>query len=239
MLDVSTIRAISLDLDDTLWPIRPTIERAEKALHHWLVAHAPMTAALFASPMALREIREYMVHNRPDLRHDLSALRRESIRLALYRAGDDALLAEPAFEAFFAERQKVQLFDDALPALEFLSARFPLVALSNGNADLQRIGLARYFQAAISAREFGAGKPDPRIFHAAAGAVDLLPQDLLHVGDDATLDVLGALNAGMQTIWVNRGEHLWPYADLPHATVGDLAELCAMFSSPDAVPARF
>ena len=50
MLDITKVKAISLDLDDTLWPVWPTIERAEKALHQWLVEYAPMAAALFSSP---------------------------------------------------------------------------------------------------------------------------------------------------------------------------------------------
>jgi putative hydrolase of the HAD superfamily len=229
MLDIDRIKAISLDLDDTLWPIWPTIERAEKVLHDWLVENAPMTAAMFSSPSALREIRSYMAHNRPDLKHDLSAVRRESIRLALYRAGENPLLAERAFEVFFAERQRVDLFEDVLPALELLASRFPLVSLSNGNADLNRVGLAPYFRAAITAREFGVGKPDPRIFHAAAGAVDLNPEDMLHVGDDATLDALGALNAGMQAAWVNRSDALWPHEAEPHLALSNLTELCDLF----------
>ena len=218
-----------MDLDDTLWPIWPTIERAEKALHDWMTECAPMAAALFSSPSALREIRNQMATTRPDLKSDLSALRRESIRLALYRAGENPLLAEQAFEVFFAERQRVTLFDDAQPALEFLSARFPMVSVSNGNADVQRVGLGSYFRATISAREFGVGKPDPRIFHAAAGALDLTPEDVLHVGDDATLDALGALNAGMQAAWVNRADHLWPHELEPQVTLTNLTELCALF----------
>src|SRR4051812_7121874 len=70
MLDIPRIKAISLDLDDTLWPIWPTIERAEKVLHDWMGDNAPMAAALFSSPTALREIRDYMAANRPDLKHD-------------------------------------------------------------------------------------------------------------------------------------------------------------------------
>lgn len=225
MLDVAKIRAISIDLDDTLWPIWPTIERAEKALHDWLVEHAPMAAALFSSPSALREIRDYMGASRPELKHDMSALRRESIRLALYRAGENPLIAEEAFGVFFSERQRVTLFDDARPALEFLAGRFPVVSISNGNADLQRIGLAPYFRATISAREFGVGKPDPRIFHAAAGAVEVLPEDVLHIGDDATLDALGALNAGMQAAWLNRSDALWPHELEPQVTLTSLSEL--------------
>jgi putative hydrolase of the HAD superfamily len=229
MLDVSKIKAISIDLDDTLWPIWPTIERAEKVLHDWMVEYAPMAAALFSSPSALRDIRNHMAASRPDLKNDLSAVRRESIRLALYRAGENPLLADQAFEVFFAERQRVTLFDDVQPSLQFLSARFPLVSVSNGNADLERVGLGSYFRAAVSAREFGVGKPDPRIFHAAAGAVDLTTEHVLHVGDDATLDALGALNAGMQAAWVNRLDHLWPHELEPHVKLTNLTELCALF----------
>jgi FMN hydrolase / 5-amino-6-(5-phospho-D-ribitylamino)uracil phosphatase len=194
-----------------------------------LVQHAPMTAALFSSPGALREIRGEMTAARPDLKHDMSALRRESIRLALYRAGENPLLAGAAFDVFFAERQRVTLFEDALPALEFLARRFPVVALSNGNADLQRIGLGHYFRASVSAREFGVGKPDPRIFHAAAGAVDTRPEEMLHIGDDATLDALGGLNAGMQAAWLNRSDALWPHEQEPQLTLTHLGELTEIF----------
>lgn len=230
MLDIVKIKAITIDLDDTLWPILPTLERAEKALHNWLVDNAPMAAALFSTPSALREIRHHMATHRPELKNDMSAVRRESIRLALYRAGENPLLAEQAFEAFSAERQRVTLFDDALPALEFLAARFPLVSISNGNADLARVGIAAFFRAAISAREFGVAKPDPRIFHAAAGALDLTPGDVLHVGDDATLDALGALNAGMQAVWLNRTEAIWPHEPQPQLTLCNLTELCDLLA---------
>src|SRR3569832_1845718 len=136
MLDIVWFLVVCFVFVVTLWPIWPTIERAEKVLHDWLVENAPMTAALFSSPSALRDIRNYMASNRPELKHDLSAVRRESIRLALYRAGETRLLADKAFEVFFAGRQRVDLFDDARPALEFLAARYPLVSISNGNADL-------------------------------------------------------------------------------------------------------
>jgi FMN phosphatase YigB (HAD superfamily) len=163
MFDVTKIKALSFDLDDTLWPIWPTIERAESALMAWLGAHAPKTAALLASPGVRREIRDAVEAQRPQWKHDLSSLRRESIRVGLERAGESPLLADAAFDVFFSARQRVTLYDDSRAALEFLSARFPLVSLSNGNADLERVGLASYFRAAISAREFGVGKPDPSI----------------------------------------------------------------------------
>lgn len=233
MLDLTRIKAVSLDLDDTLWPIWPTIERAEKTLGDWLHVHAPATARLLAQPAARHEIREHVNAMFPEMAHDLSALRRESIRLALARCGDDPLLAEPAFDIFFAARNQVTLFDDALPALGFLSGRFALVALSNGNADLHRIGIGAYFKAGISARECGFSKPDPRIFQAAADAAGVRPEQVLHVGDDAALDVLAALACGMQAVWVNRTDHLWTHSQAPHEAVTTLTELCELLAPED------
>ncbi|MGC4396157.1 HAD family hydrolase [Hydrogenophaga sp. T2] len=226
-LDAGRIKAISLDLDDTLWPIWPTIERAEAALAAWLREHAPATAVLAGNPQALREARHYLQIKRPDLSNDLSALRRESIRFVLLKAGDDPELAEEAFEVFFEARHRVELFDDALPALEWLAGRYPVVALSNGNADVHRVGLGQHFHHSISAREFGVGKPDARIFHAAAEAAGVRPGEVLHVGDDAQLDALGGLIAGLQVAWVNRDGREWEHAPLqPHLTVPDLMSLC-------------
>lgn len=229
MLDLTRIKAITLDLDDTLWPIWPTIERAEQTLNDWLRQHAPQTAELLAQPAARHAIREHVNGLNPELQHNLSALRRESIRLALVRCGDDPGLAEAAFEVFFSARNRVTLFDDALEALVFLSRRFPLVALSNGNADIHRIGIGPYFRASLSAQQMGVGKPDPRIFHAAAVAAGVPPHEVLHVGDDAALDVLAALDCGMQTVWVNRSDHRWTHPAKPHQTVTRLTELCELF----------
>ncbi|MFN5350276.1 MAG: hypothetical protein ACK5A0_12175 [Polaromonas sp.] len=159
MLNLKIVKAVTLDLDDTLWPVWPAIERAEKALEHWLQQHAPMTAVLFANASVRDEIRSHLVGTRPELKHNLSALRRESIRMALHRSKENPLLAEQAFDVFFAERNRVVLFGDAMLALAFLAARFPVVALSNGNADIKTIGIAPYFRASISAQGFGVPSP--------------------------------------------------------------------------------
>lgn len=228
MLDISRIKAITLDLDDTLWPVWPTIQRAERALATWLVERAPGAAALFADPQGRKAVRAHLEQTRPEIAHDLSALRRESIRTALHRAQEDTSLAEPAFEVFFAERMRVDLFDDVLPALTALAARYPIVAVSNGNAHVGRVGLGQFFLGAVSASEYGVAKPDVRIFHAAADKACVAAGDVLHVGDDAALDVLGALDAGMQTVWVNRAQQAWSHTLQPHHTVENLTELVVL-----------
>lgn len=198
------IRAITLDLDDTLWPVWPAIERAEMALLQWLGAHAPQTATRF-DLAGMRVVREQVARDQPSLAHDLSALRRESIERMLVASGEDSALAGPAFEVFFAARQRVELYGDVLPALRRLAARWPLLALSNGNADIDRIGLGRWFRGSLGAREAGVAKPDARIFHAACDRLGCAPGEVLHVGDDLRLDVQGSLDAGLQAAWIRRG----------------------------------
>jgi FMN hydrolase / 5-amino-6-(5-phospho-D-ribitylamino)uracil phosphatase len=231
MLQISLIKAITLDLDDTLWPIWPTIERAEQRLLAWLQAHAPATAELMQSPHVRQELRAEVHTQWPALHHDLNAMRRESIRLGLQRVGDSPALAEPAFDVFFAARMEVTLFDDALPSLKWLAQRYPIVGLSNGTANVHTIGIGEFFVASINAQDVGVGKPDARIFEAAATRLGLRPQQILHVGDDAHMDVMGALNVGMQTAWVNRADHLWSQPQEPHATVTSMLELCDLLTA--------
>ena len=72
--------------------------------------------------------------------------------------------------------------------------------------------------------------PQFRELVAAARRLGLAPAQVLHVGDDAALDVLGALGAGMQAVWVNRDGKSWAHEAQPHATVTHLGELCALLA---------
>jgi putative hydrolase of the HAD superfamily len=225
MIHPASIRAITLDLDDTLWPIAPTMVRAEAILQHYLREHAPATAVLCGEQGALLRIRQQLQREWPDRLHDLSALRRESIRRALLEAGEDPTLAEPAFDLYFDARQQVDLYEDALEGLAYLAARYPVVALSNGNADVHRVGLGRYFHAAVSAQAFGVAKPDPRIFHEAAARAGVPAEAVLHIGDDPHLDVHGARGVGMQCVWINRHAHAWPEGSAQPLTLTSLRDL--------------
>jgi putative hydrolase of the HAD superfamily len=198
-------------------------------VREWLAEHAPATAAR-NTPATLRRWREQVGRERPELAHDLSAMRRESLRLALADAGDDPALAEPAFDLFFELRQQVRPFDEVADALARLAGRYRLVALSNGNADVSRVpGVGEHFSAALSARSLGVSKPAAQAFHAACAAVDCAPGQVLHVGDHGEHDIDGARDAGLGTVWVTRPgmpESAAPRR-APDHRVADLAELAA------------
>ena len=133
------VRAITLDLDDTVWPFAPIGARIERVLDDWMRRHSPATADMFPIE-AMRALRERVAGEHPALGHDMSALRRLTLEAALRESGGDVALADAAYEAFFAERNRVECYPDAIDALERISARVPVAALSNGNADLARIG---------------------------------------------------------------------------------------------------
>ena len=216
--------ALTLDLDDTLWPIAPTIERAEVLLQAWLRVHAPATAQRF-DVAAMQVLRGDVARAHPEWAHDLGRLRLQTLVQALRAAGDDPALAEPAFDVFFEARQQVHFYADALPALHRLAARFPLLALTNGNADLAKVGLQGVFTGCISARQVGVAKPDVRIFHAACTHLALPPERVLHVGDDLALDVSGALNAGLDAVWLHRAEGSHSAAAAPCRVFADLGAM--------------
>lgn len=209
-------RAITLDLDDTLWAVAPTLVEAERVLGGWLAAHAPATAARLDAEVRAA-IRRRLVAEHPGRAHDMSWLRRELLRRALAQAGDPESLAAPAFEVFLAARQQVELYPDVEPVLRAWASRYRLVAVTNGNADIAAVGLGRYFAGCVSAHEIGCSKPDPRMFEAACRLAGTDPAETLHVGDDWQLDVRAARAAGLQAAWLRR-------PDLRHASAGPDAQ---------------
>lgn len=231
------IRAITLDLDDTLWPVWPAILRAEAALQQWLEQHCPRTAERFPVER-MRALRAQVAEQNPQLAHDFCTQRMLSLQQALRDSGDDHGQAEAAYEAFFAVRNQVELYADSLVGLRRLGTGRPLAALTNGNACIGRIGLSEHFAFSLGAREHGAAKPAPSIFHAACTRLGLAPHEVLHVGDDPHMDVLGARRAGLHAVWINRRGETWEHAEQPDLIVHDLIELADWLDGPDAAKNR-
>ena len=225
-----TIRAITLDLDDTLWPCEPVMLKAEAALEDWLNEQCPEIAAMYPRE-TMRALRSRVFEEHPHLAHDFMATRKMSLAKVFEpyfdrSASEGQQWVERAFEVFHSARHEVELYPDALAALESLAAKYPLATLSNGTADVHRIGLAHHFVAQVSARVVGHAKPHPLIFHRAAKHLEVLPEQVAHVGDDAALDVVGAKAAGMLAVWLNRDGRPWPLDEVtPDLEIATLAEL--------------
>jgi 2-haloalkanoic acid dehalogenase type II len=233
-MDLDGLRAVCFDLDNTLWDIEPVLTRAERILADWMHSRYPRLAESLSAG-AMTRVRETLLREQPHRAHDLTYLRREALaRLAGdsgYDRATSETIAHEAFTAWHAERNRCTPYDDVVPALETLRTRYRLATLSNGNADLGRIGMAHHFDISLHAAELGFAKPDPRAYAALADALTLEPAEILFVGDEPFADVAGPGAAGMRTVWVNRTGAEWPGTlAAPDASVSDLGGVVALLS---------
>lgn len=218
------IKAVLFDLDDTLWPIVPTIIRAETLLFDWLREHAPAVAQDHTIE-SLRARRMALMQEEPRYRIDLPGLRHAGLTEAFDASGADPVHIDAAMTLFNDARNAVVPYDDVLPALERLARQVALGTISNGSADLAAIGMAGHFRISIAAHQFGSAKPDPAIFQAACAALDVDPAETVYVGDDPLLDVVGAQKAGLRAVWMNRFDRVLPEHVRPDASCTNLLEL--------------
>ena len=222
------IRAITLDLDNTLWAIDPVIQRAEARLWDWLTQNYPGIPAQFSAENLL-QVREAVIEEHWEKCHDFRFLRKKVLEKIAIEAGYTTDLVEPAFAVFDHARNEVDLYPDVMPALELLADDFVLVAVTNGNANLETIGIRHLFRDVVAAAEAGFAKPARPIFDQAVARSGFLPAAVLHVGDHPQIDVNGAHEAGLRTAWINRNDEGWP-DDLPEpdavvTTIPELREL--------------
>jgi putative hydrolase of the HAD superfamily len=228
------IRLLTFDLDDTLWDFAPALLRAEDVTYRWLQQRVPELCARHSID-TLRTIRFELARDEPQLAHRISELRLRGMRHALYEAGFDNARAEQiareAFEIFLHARHEVELFEQAEQTLAQLQTQYVLAAITNGNFDIRRIGLDRYFSFAINAEHLPRAKPHPEPFLTALARAGCTPQQSIHIGDDIDSDMRGAQRVGMYTIWVNATAQPWPDNLPPTKQIRHLREL------PDAVSA--
>ncbi len=222
---LSSIKVLSFDLDDTLWPCLPTIQHAEKVLYQWLSEQVP-TVTRHYDQHQLRDKRKALMQANGNLMHDLSQLRLLSFKQLAeeFELGDEWI--EPAFDIFYEARQKVTLFDDVQPVLDRLIKDFQLVSLTNGNADIIKTGVDHWFDFSLNSISVGKKKSEPDIYRQVLSMAKIDAQQMVHVGDDPFQDVRGAKLAGIFSVWLNREQKPWEMDDYqPDVIISSLHEL--------------
>ena len=122
------------------------------------------------------------------------------------------------------------LIEGSMDVLEFCSEKFNLGAVTNGVGDVQRsrlerAGIGQFFETVVISSDVGIAKPDPGIFTIALERMDSPNREnVLMIGDSLSSDILGGINAGIDTCWINRhGEE--PDGIKPVITISNITEL--------------
>lgn len=222
-----SIKLITFDLDDTLWDNVPVIINAEASMRDWLTTHAPRVGELPLEHFA--SLRQQVLQRHPELKHRISVLRHRVLLHAFEQAGyplpQATELADACFEAFIHARHQISVFPEAEPMLQALGRHYLLGVITNGNADVQRVGLADYFTFALRAEDIGIAKPDARLFHEALQRAGVDARSAVHIGDHPGDDITGAQQAGLRAIWFNPTGKTWETEQLPDAEIRSLTEL--------------
>jgi putative hydrolase of the HAD superfamily len=219
------IKLLSFDLDDTLWPCHPTIQRAENVLYRWLSQHVPIITERY-DPDQLRDKRLQLYDKHAELAHDLSQLRIRSFEQLAREFNLDFDWIDPAFEVFYEARQQVTLFDDVKPVLDELRQAYQMVSLTNGNASTVKTGVDHWFDFSLSSAIVGKLKSEPEIYLQVQQRANIEAWQMVHIGDHPLQDVAGARSAGVFAVWLNREQSEWQLEHCqPDAVITSLQEL--------------
>lgn len=225
------IKALSFDLDDTFYDNHPYIVEAEKQLFSFMTARWPEIADL--GRPTWRRFRAQTIQENPLFGHDMIALRRsvlDKMFTAIGLSGEQKKDAvQQSYDVFYFHRSNFKVNPDYVSLLQALAQKVPVVAITNGNVDIDRVGLTDCFHQIFHASTTLRSKPFPDMFDAASETIDVAPENILHVGDNLEKDVGGAIHAGFQAAWYAENREMRLHQEkarqLPHVVLDDLTEL--------------
>jgi putative hydrolase of the HAD superfamily len=225
-----TIKAILLDLDDTLIDhAQASRDAVERLRERHLERTSPDEAASLWEDGYARHFDRYV---RGELSYQEQ--RRERIR-DLFAS---PLLADAAADGYFREYygeylRACALFPDVRPFLKRHEG-YALGVVTNGQGGQQRrklsdAGIAPLFASITISAEAGLRKPQPEIFHLAIQGLGVAPEECLFIGDNYRADYLGSQGAGMQPVLIDRRGRDFPVGA---RRISGLEEIPALLSRP-------
>lgn len=222
-------KAISFDLDDTLYNNHPIIKKAEKSFLIYLNETYPELSELTAHQWNL--YKKLVLKENPSLINDVSLWRLKILQKIMvifgiteYKAIEYAKIA---FAEFLRLRSDFNVPAESITLLEKLSQHYPVIAITNGNVDEKQIGLHDKFQFILKAGGSFAAKPQADLFIAAAKQLNIEVSEILHIGDHLISDVFGAQNNHAQAIWFN--EHKAPLNNAPLLPTVEITQLNQLY----------
>ena len=225
-------KVMSFDLDDTLYDNSDVIRLAEE---HFLQCVQEQAQLSDFTLEYWREWKWQLAEKDPLIAEDVIAWRVETLRHLLTHHGKSAVEIDRtlaiAMEEFIEWRHKIDVPAESIEVLNQLKDRYPLSVITNGNVIATRIGF-EHFQLSLRGGEQGRAKPHQDLFHQTAHYFGVKPSEILHIGDNLTTDVQGAIQAGCQAVWINlSGKNLNSFTEasvLPTLEINHLTELLTL-----------
>lgn len=227
---VPQIRAIFLDLDDTLCDTA-TAKRRRLAK---AFAGGDVPLADWPTDLPVQSMVDDAIS-----RNEIAA---EHFPKVFARHGyDNQAFADHAASWALANRYHgLEYFDDALPTIQALRVlcepALTIGVITNGPGEIQRpkvelLAVESLVDFTIVSGEFGTWKPDPLIFEEALRLAAVAPNEAIMVGDSLNHDIAGANAAGISSVWVNLSGAVAP-SDGPQPdhvirSIGELPEIVA------------
>ena len=225
------VSCITFDLDDTLWESEPVLANAEAKFHEWIVRTCPRIAHAHSYDTLVAH-RHAHYASIPEIRHDLTRARLLWLESLLREWGYATELAETGFRVFREHRNAVTLFDDVPRVLGKLGERYAIGAITNGNADVHRIGIGHHFDFVVTPAEAGAAKPDSAIFELALeGGPARCPRASCTSATTPCAMSRARAASGLRTVWMNPAGRTWPGERRPDAEIRSLDPLPAVIDA--------
>lgn len=198
-------KAISFDLDDTLYDNHPVIKKAESDFILYLNKTHSELSELTQRQWLL--YKNHLAKEDPALKEDVSLWRLAILKriMVIYGIPEFKAIeyAKQAFAKFLQLRSDFIVPEESIKLLQKLALTYPVIAITNGNVDERQIGLHDKFEFILKAGNGLKAKPQDDLFIEAARRLNIEVSDILHIGDHLVSDVYGAQNSGAQAVWFN------------------------------------
>lgn len=200
----NSIAVIGFDLDDTLWSIDPTIQKANAKTWEFLCEQAPELKTI-----SLKESLTSITPNIPKkYQHQITQARIYLMSEQLLSVGVPArkaeAIADQAMKVFLNYRHQLTFFDGAIECLQVLSRDYQLASISNGNANVSRIPeISDLFDFSINAENINSSKPEPDMFFKTLEHFKCKASQMVYVGDSIEHDIIPTQKLGIPSIWMN------------------------------------
>lgn len=226
---MKSYKNIFFDLDRTLWDFDTNALQTFKEIYesYELFKHFSNFTEFYDSYKAINDKLWEKYRNCEISKEELS-WKRFYDTLKTKGICDEEMSRAMSFDYINKGPEKTALFPDTIQILEYLQSKYSLYIVTNGFKEVQykkmsNCKLESFFKKIFVSEEVGYNKPDKRFFEHVLKQTKATAKDSLIIGDDLKVDIEGAKNCMIDSVWLNTNNS--DISDLPNYIISELQEL--------------